>query len=77
MMKLICLAHQKRGEEVVEFNLTPHYFNNYNREDVVFNNKSIPVISEGWNRIGDFYYLELITTNGIQFVTSLSYRLKK
>jgi hypothetical protein len=76
-MKMICLAHHKRGEEVSEFNLSPHYFNEFKKHEMLYNKKLIPVVSEGWTRIGEFYYLELSTTVGVNHITSIAYKLRK
>lgn len=38
--------------------------------------KEIPIISKGWKSIDNFYYLEVITSEGIKFLTNLTYTLK-
>ena len=53
---MICSSHHKRGEEVMEFNLSPHYYKEFLKKEMLYNHKPIPVISEGWVRIGDYYH---------------------
>lgn len=42
----------------------------------MFNGRPIEIVSKGWQIIDDFYYCELITTEGIKLVTNLTYTLK-
>lgn len=76
LMKMICSAHQKRGEEVVEFNLSPSSMKAEKITYFLYNKKVIPVVSEGWNRIGGYYYKEYSTSEGIILSPSLTYRIK-
>lgn len=73
-LAVICSAHQKRGEEVTEFNLSPHYFKNI--QTFVYRGKPIPIVSEGWTPIGDYYYKELLTSQGLILTYDLIYKLK-
>ena len=75
-MKMICSAHQKRGEEVVEFNLNPRSFKKGTLTYFSYKNKVIPIVSEGWSKIGDYYYKEYTTTEGIVLTQTLSYKIK-
>ena len=77
LMKMICSSHLKRGEEVMEFNLSPHYYKEFDKKEIVYKNKPISIVCEGWIRIGDFYYLELYTANGINLITAVTYKLRK
>jgi hypothetical protein len=43
---------------------------------IIYNKKSIPIVSEGWNKIGGYYYRELNTSEGIIFTNSISYKLR-
>lgn len=74
-MKMICSAHKKRGEEVLEFNLSPHYFKDLNNKTFNDYGRPISIISQGWKTIDDFYYYELITSEGIKFITNLTYTI--
>lgn len=76
LMKMICLAHQKRGEEVLEFNLNPIYFSKLKNKYIVHNERIIPIVSKGWIEVGNYNYLELITTEGLKYVPDLTYTLK-
>jgi len=73
-MAVICSAHHKRGEEVVEFNLSPHYYKNL--KNFKYRGKDIPIVSEGWSTIQDYYYRELRTSEGILLVYDLTYKIK-
>jgi hypothetical protein len=42
----------------------------------LFNKKIIPIVSEGWNRVGAYYYKELNTSEGIILISTLAYRKK-
>lgn len=77
LMKMICSCHRKRGEEVMEFNLSPHYYKDFDKKEFVQNNKAIPIVCDGWNRIGDYYHLELNTAMGFTHVTALTYKLRQ
>lgn len=77
LMKMICSSHHKRGEEVMEFNLSPHYYKEFLKKELLYNHKPIPVISEGWVRIGDYYYLEMYTAEGVNLITTITYKLRK
>lgn len=76
LMRTICSAHQKRGEEVLEFNLNPHSMKNEKLTYFLFNKKIIPIVSEGWTRVGAYYYKELNTSEGIILISTLAYRKK-
>jgi hypothetical protein len=76
-MKMICSSHHKRGEEVMEFNLSPHYYKEFLKKELLYNHKPIPVISEGWVRIGDYYYLEMYTADGVNLITTITYKLRR
>lgn len=75
-IRMICSLHHKRGEEVLEFNLNPFYFSKFKYFGYRFNNKEIPLICEGWQKIGEYYYLELNTSHGPLITHSLTYRIK-
>ncbi len=74
-MKMICSAHKKRGEQVKEFNLSPHYFKYLKKFTITYDGREIPIICEGWKRVEKFYYLEMETTHGLQIANTLVYRL--
>ena len=76
LMKMICSAHKKRGEEVVEFNLNPHSFKKTKLTFFSYDKKIIPIVSEGWEKIGVYYYKEYTTTEGVVYSSTLTYRLK-
>jgi hypothetical protein len=42
----------------------------------LFNKKIIPIVSEGWTRVGAYYYKELNTSEGIILISTLAYRKK-
>jgi hypothetical protein len=73
-LTVICSSHHKRGEEVLEFNLSPHYFKDI--KQFTYRKKIIPIVSEGWTPIGDYYYKELITSVGILFTYDVIYKIK-
>jgi len=65
-----------RGEEVLEFNLSPYYFKELKNGYFTYNNIQILVYSTGWNKIKDYYYLEIQTPEGIVMCHSLTYKIK-
>lgn len=75
-MKMICSSHQKRGEQVLEFNLSPHYFKDLTKDIVRCGKQEIPIVSKNWKQIEGYYYCELITSEGIKMVTNLTYTIR-
>lgn len=73
---MICSLHHKRGEEVLEFNLSPYHFNQLKFHAYRFGNREIPLVCEGWIKIGKYEYLELNTSHGILLTNNLTYRIK-
>ena len=73
---MICSAHKKRGEEVMEFNLSPHYFKSLQYRTLSFDGRHINIVCEGWKRVEKYYYLEMYTSDGIQLTNTLTYRIK-
>jgi hypothetical protein len=65
-----------RGEEVLEFNLSPYYFKTFKNPYFTYNTNKIPIISEGWHKIKNYYYLESETAQGIVLSHKLIYRLR-
>ena len=75
-MKMICSSHQKRGEQVLEFNLSPHYFKDLKKNTIRYGGEEILIVSKNWKQIENYYYCELITSEGIKIVTNLTYTLR-
>lgn len=76
LMNIICSAHKKRGEEVQEFNLSPHYYKKLKSKEFNYHGLIIPIVCEGWIKVKDYYYLELETTHGNLLTNQITYRLK-
>ncbi len=47
------------------------------KKEMLYNHKPIPVISEGWVRIGDYYHLEMQTAMGVSHITTITYKLRR
>jgi hypothetical protein len=75
-MNMICSAHRKRGEEVVEFNLSPHYFSHFKKKTLLYNGREINIVSEGWIKVEKYYYRELQTSEGIILTTTITYKIR-
>lgn len=74
MLTTICSHHKNRGEIVKEFNLSPYYYNTFEKDTFVFSGHEVRLVCERWQKTGDFYYLEL--ENGDQLITTFTYRIK-
>ena len=75
-MKMICSSHHKRGEQVLEFNLSPHYFKELKKDTIRYADNQIPIVSKNWKQIENYYYCELITSEGLKMVTNLTYTIR-
>lgn len=72
----ICSAHHKRGEEVVEFNLSPIDYEKYKHIDFTYRGKKITFVSDHWVKIDKHYYREINSSEGYIYISTLTYRLK-
>jgi hypothetical protein len=59
----------------MEFNLNPYSMKNEKLTYFNYNKRVIPIVCEGWNRIGNFYYREYTTSEGVIMVSTLIYKL--
>ena len=75
-MRMICSLHKKRGEEVQEFNLSPHFYEKMVKKVLIYNDKQIDLVCEGWLKIEKYFYIELKTAQGIIYTTNYIYKLR-
>ena len=76
LMRTICSAHQKRGEEVKEFNLSPHFYDKFTVFQIAWQGKLIPIVCKNWIKIDGYWCYELTTTEGVVYVKDIVYKTK-
>jgi len=74
-MSKICSVHYQRGEQILEFNISPDA-KKIVGDSYWYRGTSIPIVSENWIKLGDFYYKKLQTSEGVMYTKNILYRLK-
>jgi hypothetical protein len=64
-----------RGEKVLEFNLNPQIFKTLKYQQFDYKGQKIPIVSEGWEKIKNFYFLRVIREDKENLIIDLTYKL--
>lgn len=72
----ICSIHRKRGERVKEFNLSPYFYRQMNRDYYMYQKIPIKLVCEGWIEQNNAYYKILNTSEGIIYTADFTYTIE-
>lgn len=64
-----------RGERVLVFNLNPQIFKKLKLDYFDYHGNKIPIVSEGWEKIKNFYFLRVQGEDKEIIIIDLTYRL--
>jgi hypothetical protein len=64
-----------RGEKVLEFNLNPQIFKTLKHQHFDYRGQKIPIVSEGWEKIKNFYFLRVNREDKENLIVDLTYKL--
>ena len=75
-MNMLCAAHDKKGERVIEINVNPKLYENFSKKEFTYKNKTIPIVSKGWKEVDGYYYRELSTSEGNIVIREMFYTIQ-